>query len=127
MCSIVGVNNRFYSAWKKKYKYLYMKTKETTYLSSIFSFNLKKEICFILGNYSNCFLIMSDNTVKVVSVSLQTFQNVSQSDTFLLKINRNIIINTLQFVRIFNSKERLILMKTGNILKVSRRNWSNFK
>lgn len=90
-------------------------------------FDYIQDICFILGNESISFFILKDETIRVANISLDEVLNKLELGNYYLKINRSIIINTLYFVCISSKKHRLILMKTGNILKVSRKYWNNFK
>lgn len=85
------------------------------------------KVCFILGNTKICYFIMENKTVEIVKISLVDIINHSENQNCYILINRSVIINTQYFVNVFNSKERLILMKTGNILKVSRKCWFNFR
>lgn len=85
------------------------------------------EICFIIGGHKVCFCFMNDKTISILKASFTEMKDYYElSDTYAL-INRNMIINTLYFVNVLNVKERLILMQTGNVLKVSRINWKKFK
>lgn len=87
----------------------------------------RDKICFILGNSKICYFIMEDKTIEIAKISLMDIMNHPENQNYYILINRSVIINTQYFVNVFNSKERLILMKTGNILKVSRKHWFNFK
>lgn len=95
-------------------------------MSSIKS-EFKKNTCFILSSGRISFFIMGDKTIRIANIPLNDLENFLELESCYIRINRSIIINTQYFVNVFNSKERLILMKTGNILKVSRKNWINFK
>lgn len=87
----------------------------------------KDSICYIIGleKLSFCFLV--DRTIRIEKESLYNMLLHLKTEERFIKINRNMIINTFYFVRILNKKERAILMRTGEILNVSRKYWINFK
>jgi len=90
-------------------------------------FDIGKESCFILVDDGICFIVMTDKTIKVIKGTMKSIICNRELPDNYVRINRNIFINTLHFTRVVDRRCRLILMKTGNILKVSRSNWNNFK
>lgn len=89
--------------------------------------NNKDEICFIIGNRINCLFFLKNKQIKSVKISFDILHSILELHLDFLRINQITIINTSNFIDIVNKKERMILMKTGNILNVSRRNWEHFK
>lgn len=86
-----------------------------------------KEVCFILSDNDKSFLIMKDKQVKTIKYPQKTLLEVINEKEEFIKINKNTIINNSYFIAIEDKKKRFILMKTGNILKVSRKKWDYFK
>ena len=89
--------------------------------------DFQSKICFIIGDCFKCFFILQSKEIISMKIHIiELLKLVSKYNNFI-RINQYTIINTVYFVDIHESKNRTIIMKTGNILKVSRRNWIHFK
>ncbi|MDR1403899.1 MAG: LytTR family transcriptional regulator DNA-binding domain-containing protein [Tannerellaceae bacterium] len=86
-----------------------------------------KETCFIIADSAKCFFMIKNGEIKFMKIHMLELLDLLVKYDDFVRINRNVIINTVYFIDIYKNKDRMILMKTGNILKVSRRNWVHFK
>lgn len=92
-----------------------------------FSEKYVDDICLvIIGNNKSVF-ILKDKTIQTRKLSKKNVVELFNENENYIKINSDTIINTTYFIDIISKKDRTILMKTGNILKVSRKGWTYFK
>ena len=97
--------------------------------NSLLNFSEKyvDDICLvIIGNNKSVF-ILKDKTIQTRKLSKKNVVELFNENENYIKINSDTIINTTYFIDIISKKDRTILMKTGNILKVSRKGWTYFK
>lgn len=85
------------------------------------------DICIIILGAIKSVFILQDKSIIVRKILWKDIQDSFYDKQKYMKINSDIIINTRYVVNIHDKSKREILMKTGNILKVSRRNWTAFK